>query len=181
MKIFLHTLALTVVLLSALLPAASVFAYSEQSPAEPAAVFIPQADEPLLEPYWYCEYGAGGSSANCPEERSSTPTMLVQYSGGFQGALGRYSIICTTADCPPLAYYVYVRLNYTLVFPSDAGVGTRDINLQITSTTTSSSVNYSYSSTITCNVAPGQVCNYSLYLPIKKAQVSSWNSNSVLF
>jgi hypothetical protein len=176
MKIFLHSLALTVVILSALLPAVSAFAYSEQSPADPAAVFVPEAD-PLLEPYWHCLSSPTGAEA-CPVD--STPIMLIESSGTAPGALGSYQIICTTVDCPTLAYYVYVKIAWEHIYRVTIAGTQYNFSLAINTITNYSSVSYSYSETIECPTGLGlQTCKYDLYLPIKKAQVSDWNGAPV--
>jgi len=177
MKKLFNLFALIVLTASVVLPAAGAFALTEQAPVtEP--VFVPVQDPPL-EPYWNCVYGPGGGSSTCPDPTQSEPTMIFHYAGDYQGGLSQVQIICTTPDCPTLAYYVYVRIDLVIT-AATSFEGKHNYVFSLAANTPQSSTNYSYEETIVCpQTGGGWSCEYSIYLPIKKAQLSDWNGNPV--
>lgn len=165
MKKLFHILPLVAILFTALAPAAPVFASTEQAP-EPAPVFQ------LEEPYWDCVTVPTGMT--CPND--SRPDMV--FTGtGTDGNINpniivRADLICNTADCPSMAYFVYVRVDIDVHgTPGTGSLAPTPWLLRIRS--------YQGTTTYFQNDVefPAQTGRITYYLPIKKAQFGPWNGN----
>lgn len=152
-------------LAGALLPAAPVYAVTEQASADPVPAFQ------LTEPFWNC-ISLVGNAEECSIYPDSTPEMLISLSkpnitGGLKyTSMAIFEITCSTAYCPTLAYFVYAD-----IFLSVNGGGANSYQLEVK---LEKRVNNVWEDVFVDQIGCEDACTYQKSTAIKKAQLGEF-------